>query len=116
MIVYCYPKCTTCKKALKYLEEKNIAYEEKNIKENPPKKEELQSWVDKNLVSLSKLWNTSGILYRERNLKEKLKEYSISQQLEMLSQEGMLLKRPIVVMEDKVLVGFHEKEWEENLK
>lgn len=113
MLFVCYPKCTTCQKAKKYLTEKGVAFEERDIKADNPTKEELSSWYQKSGLPLKRFFNTSGILYKEMQLKDKLPDMSEEEQLSLLVTDGMLVKRPIVVTEDKVLVGFKEKEWEE---
>ncbi len=113
MLYICYPKCTTCQKAKKYLDEHNISYEERNIKENNPTYKELKEWYNKSGLPLKRFFNTSGILYKEMKLSAKLAEMSEEEQLKLLSTDGMLVKRPIIVSENKVLVGFKEKEWEE---
>ncbi len=113
MLYICYPKCTTCQKAKKYLDEHNISYEERNIKENNPTYKELKEWYNKSGLPLKRFFNTSGILYKEMKLSTKLAEMSEEEQLKLLSTDGMLVKRPIIVSENKVLVGFKEKEWEE---
>jgi len=105
-----YPKCGTCQKAKSFLEKNNIKYEERNIKEENPTKEELKIWSKK--VPVKKLFNTSGILYRELSLKEKLPNMTEEEQIEILSSNGMLVKRPILITEDKILIGFKEKEYE----
>lgn len=108
----CYPKCTTCVKARKWLEENDIPFEERNIKENNPTYEELSVLYKKSGLPLRKFFNTSGILYREMDLKNKLENMSEEEMLRLLSTDGMLVKRPIAVNGDTVLVGFKEKEWE----
>ena len=113
MLFVCYPKCTTCQKAKKYLTEKGVAFEERDIRADNPTKEELSSWYQKSGLPLKRFFNTSGILYKEMQLKDKLPDMSEEEQLSLLATDGMLVKRPIVVTEDKVLVGFKEKEWEE---
>ena len=110
-----YPKCTTCKKCEKALQDLGIEYEYRNIKEDNPTKEELQSWLDKG-VQLKQLFNTSGMLYRELNVKERRKTDSEDQLLELLSSNGMLVKRPIVIQGDTVLVGNKSKEYQDQLK
>ena len=109
MIVYCYPKCTTCKKALAFLDENHISYETVNIKECPPKEEEIKSWL--RYVDIQKLFNTSGLLYKEWNLKEKLSSYSLEEKIQLLSSNGMLIKRPIAITKNQILIGFREEEW-----
>lgn len=105
-----YPKCSTCQKAYKALEELGIHAEYRNIKEENPTKEEIQSWIDQG-VALSKLFNTSGMLYRELNLKEKRKTYSDHQLVELLATDGMLVKRPIVIQGNTIIVGKKEDEY-----
>lgn len=112
----CYPKCSTCKKAENWLKENEISYELRNIKENRPSKEELEEWHKKSGLELKKFFNTSGMLYREMQLKDKLPSMSDEEKLELLATDGMLVKRPILVTEDKVFVGFKEKEWQDVVK
>lgn len=104
-----YPKCTTCKKAEKFLKDNNIQYVSRHIVENNPTKEELMEWIEKSGLEIKKFFNTSGILYREMNLKDKLKEMSNDEMVELLATNGMLVKRPILVTNDTVLVGFKEE-------
>ncbi len=112
----CYPKCTTCVKARKWLEENKIPFEERNIKENNPTYEELSGLYKKSGLPLRNFFNTSGILYREMDLKNKLDNMSEEEMLRLLATDGMLVKRPIAVDGDTVLVGFKEKDWERLLK
>ena len=112
----CYPKCTTCQKAQKWLDENNIEYELRNIKENKPTLEELTEWYKRSGLPLKKFFNTSGLLYKSMELKDKLPQMSVEEMLMLLSGDGMLVKRPILVSEKFVLVGFKEKEWEEKIK
>ena len=112
MLFVCYPKCTTCQKAKKWLEEQEMEFELRDIKEENPTKEELRVWHQKSGLPLKRFFNTSGMLYKEMKLKDRLPEMSEEEQLELLSTDGMLVKRPILVTEDKVLVGFRQKEWE----
>ncbi len=112
MLFVCYPKCTTCIKAKKWLEEKGIAFTLRDIKEENPTGEELALWHEKSGLALQKFFNTSGLLYRSLNLKEKLPSMSDEEKLSLLASDGMLVKRPILVTETAVLVGFREKEWE----
>ena len=112
MLFVCYPKCTTCQKARKWLEEQGISYEERDIKTENPQKEELKEWYKKSGLPLKKFFNTSGMLYKQMNLKDKLPDMSEEEQLELLATEGMLVKRPIVVDGDIVLTGFKAAEWE----
>ncbi|NLY77854.1 MAG: arsenate reductase family protein [Tissierellia bacterium] len=111
MIFVCYPKCTTCQKARKWLEENQVTYEERHIKENNPTIEELKDWHKKSDLPLKKFFNTSGMLYREMKLKEKLPTMSEEEQYRLLASDGMLVKRPILIGDDFVLVGFKEADW-----
>lgn len=108
----CYPKCTTCQKAQKWLDEKGMAYEVRNIKEQNPTFEELKLWYEASGLPLKKFFNTSGLLYKSMHLKDKLPTMSEEEQLRLLSTDGMLVKRPLAVKGDVVLTGFREKEWE----
>lgn len=112
MLFVCYPKCTTCQKAKKWLTEKGISFEERDIKTENPTKEELEAWYKKSGLSLKRFFNTSGILYKEMKLKDRLPEMTEDEQLTLLSTDGMLVKRPILISDEQVLVGFKEKEWE----
>ena len=111
----CYPKCTTCQKAQKYLDEKGVEYEVRNIKEENPAFEELEMWYKKSGLPLKKFFNTSGLLYKSMALKDKLPDMSEEEQLKLLSTDGMLVKRPLLIGEDFVLTGFREKEWAEKV-
>lgn len=111
MLFLCYPKCSTCQKAKKWLDEHNIEYTERNIAEDNPTYDELKEWYGKSGLPLKKFFNTSGLLYKDMQLKDKLPSMSEDEQLKILSTNGMLVKRPILVREDKVLVGFKEEEW-----
>lgn len=110
-----YPKCTTCKKAKKWLDEHSVSYEDRHIKEQNPSAEELKEWHERSGLPLKKFFNTSGLLYKEMNLKDKLKTMSEEEQFALLASDGMLVKRPIVVAENAVLVGFKEADWEKAL-
>ena len=112
MLFICYPKCSTCQKAKKWLDEHNVEYTERHIVESNPSYEELKLWHEKSGLVLKKFFNTSGLLYKELQLKDKLPEMSEEEQLKLLATKGMLVKRPIVVEGDTVLVGFRESEWE----
>lgn len=107
-----YPKCSTCKNASKFLEEKKIEYEYRNIVEECPKKEELKIWIKQSGYPIRKFFNTSGNVYKSLNLKEKMECLSDEEKLDLLSSNGMLIKRPILINGDQVLVGFKKKEWE----
>ena len=111
-----YPKCTTCQKAKKWLDDKTIQYEDRHIKEENPTYEELKEWYGRSGLPLKRFFNTSGLLYKELQLKDRLPEMSEEEQLKLLATDGMLVKRPLVVAEDFILVGFKEKEWEEKLR
>ena len=111
MLVLVYRKCSTCLKALKWLEDNHIVFEERPIVEQNPTYEELKEWYVKSGLPLKKFFNTSGLLYKELNLKDKLAEMSEEEQLQLLSTNGMLVKRPLVIGEDYVLTGFKESEW-----
>ncbi|AOH39619.1 arsenate reductase family protein [Dialister pneumosintes] len=108
-----YPKCSTCQKAKKWLDSHKIEYDDRHIVENNPTKEELKLWIAKSNKPIKKFFNTSGMLYREMELKDKLPQMTEDEQLDWLSSNGMLVKRPLVVGENFVLVGFKEREWEE---
>ncbi len=116
MLVLVYRKCSTCLKALKWLEENQVEFEERPIVEKNPTYEELKEWHQRSGLPLKKFFNTSGMLYKEMQLKDKLAEMSEEKQLKLLATNGMLVKRPLVVAEDFVLTGFKEKEWAEKLK
>ena len=108
-----YPKCSTCKKAEKFLKENNIEFINRNIVEENTSAEELALWMEKSGLEPRKCFNTSGVLYREMNLKDKIKTMSKEEMIEILSTNGMLVKRPLLVMDDKVLVGFKEENYKE---
>lgn len=110
-IFVCYPKCTTCQKALKWLKEKQVEVTIRNIKEDKPDRTELEAWYQRSKLPLKRFFNTSGNVYKELKLKDKLPELSEAEQLDLLATDGMLVKRPILVTEETVLVGFKEEEW-----
>lgn len=110
-----YPKCTTCRKAKKWLDEHAVSYEDRHIKEQNPTMEELKEWHAKSGLPLKKFFNTSGLLYKEMNLKDKLKTMSEEEQFALLASDGMLVKRPVAVTDNGVLVGFKEADWEKLL-
>ena len=112
MLFVNYPKCSTCKKARKFLEEKGVAFEDRDIKEQNPTVDELKEWIAKSGLPAKKFFNTSGMIYRQMELKDKLPNMSEQEMIELLATDGMLVKRPILVSEDKVLVGFRQAEWE----
>lgn len=111
----CYPRCTTCGKARKWLEEQGLEFAERHIKEENPTKEELAAWQEASGLPLSRFFNTSGQLYRTLGLKDKLAAMSREEQLELLAGDGMLVKRPLLISEDRVLVGFKEQQWRDAL-
>ncbi|MGN0539735.1 MAG: arsenate reductase family protein [Candidatus Fimenecus sp.] len=110
-----YPKCTTCQKAKKWLDDNGIEYESRHIKEQNPTYEELKKWYEQSGLPLKKFFNTSGLLYKSMKLKDKLPNMTEEEQLKLLATDGMLVKRPIIVWENVVLTGFREKEWAEKL-
>ena len=110
-----YPKCSTCQKAKKWLENNGVAFEDRHIVENNPTEEELKTWIAQSGYPVKKFFNTSGMKYRELGLKEKLETMSDEEKICLLASDGMLVKRPLVIGE-KILVGFREKEWESELK
>ena len=112
----CYPKCTTCQKAKKWLDDNKIEYELRDIKENNPSLDELTTWYKMSGLPLKKFFNTSGLLYKSMELKDKLLAMSEEEQLKLLATDGMLVKRPLLICEDFVLVGFKESEWSEVLR
>lgn len=115
MLVLVYRKCSTCLKALKWLEDHQVVFEERPIVEQNPTYEELKEWYEKSGLPLKKFFNTSGMLYKEMKLKDRLAEMSEEEQLKLLATNGMLVKRPLVVGEDYVLTGFKEAEWAEKM-
>lgn len=110
-----YPKCSTCQKAKKWLMAHGAAFEDRHIAEQNPTEEELTEWTARSGLELKKFFNTSGLKYKELGLKDKLPAMSDAEKIRLLASDGMLVKRPLVITEDKVLVGFKEKEWEEAL-
>ena len=115
MLFLYYPKCSTCQKAKKWLDANNISYEERHIVEENPTYEELKHWYENGDLPLKKFFNTSGMLYKEQKLKDKLPDMSEEEQLRLLATNGMLVKRPLIVEDNLVLTGFKEKEWTEKL-
>lgn len=106
-----YPKCSTCKKAKVFLESKNIQFIDRNIVTDTPSVEELKLWVEKFGIPMKKLFNTSGLKYKELNLKDKLSTLSVDEQFKLLASDGMLIKRPLLVGNDFILIGFKEEQW-----
>ena len=115
MVFLCYERCTTCKRAKAWLIDRGIAFTERPIKEENPSLEELRQWYQRSGLPLKKFFNTSGLLYKSMELKDKLPTMTEEEQLQLLATDGMLVKRPMLIMEDKVLVGFRENEWAEIL-
>lgn len=111
-----YPKCSTCQKAKKWLDENGFEYESRHIKEDNPSYEELKIWYEQSGMPLKKFFNTSGMLYKSMQLKDKLPQMSDDEQLRLLSTDGMLVKRPLIISDKVILTGFRVKEWEEKLK
>ncbi len=108
-----YPKCTTCQKAKKWLEDHGVSFTDRDIREGNPSVDELKQWHQRSGLPLKRFFNTSGMLYREMGLKDKLGGMSEEEQFELLASDGMLVKRPLLITGEKVLAGFREKEWEE---
>ena len=110
-----YPKCSTCQKAKKWLDTHKIEYTDRHIVENNPTYDELKEWYEKSGMPLKKFFNTSGMLYKEKQLKDKLPEMKEEEQLKLLASNGMLVKRPLIIEGNTVLTGFREAEWEKEL-
>ena len=115
MLFLCYPRCGTCQKARKWLDERGIAYTLRDIKEENPSRDELALWHRRSGLPLKRFFNTSGLQYKALNLKDRLPDMGEEEQLELLSTDGMLVKRPLLIGEDFVLAGFREKDWAEKL-
>lgn len=111
-----YPKCSTCQKAKKWLESNNIEFTDRHIIENNPTEEELTKWIKQSKKDIKKWFNTSGMKYKELNLKDKLVDMSEEDKIKLLASDGMIVKRPILITEKDILIGFREAEWEESLK
>lgn len=111
-----YPKCSTCQKAKKWLDENSVEYTDRHIIEDNPTYEELKTWYNKSGLELKRFFNTSGMLYRSMGLKDKLPSMSEDEQLKLLASDGMLVKRPLIISDKVILTGFREKEWAEKLK
>ena len=111
-----YPKCTTCQKAKKFLVDNGVTFTARHIKEENPTFDELKLWYEKSGLPLKKFFNTSGLLYKSMDLKNKLPNMSEEEQLKLLSTDGMLVKRPILITDNKILVGFRETEWLDTIK
>ena len=115
MLFLCYSRCSTCKKAQKWLDEQGIAYTQRDIKEDNPTLQELETWHQASALPLKKFFNTSGLLYKEQGLKDKLPTMTEDEQIALLASDGMLVKRPLLVGDDFVLPGFKPAEWENAL-
>lgn len=111
MLLVCYPRCSTCKKAQKWLDEHGISYDYRDIKEDNPTESELREWLDKSRLDVKRFFNTSGQLYKSMGLKDKLPDMSVDEKLSLLATDGLLVKRPILIDGGSVLVGFKEDEW-----
>ncbi|NLY84125.1 MAG: arsenate reductase family protein [Acholeplasmataceae bacterium] len=111
-----YPKCGTCRKARKWLEQQVIEFDSRHIVEKPPQSQELKLWWQRSGLPLKKFFNTSGVLYKKLSLKDKLGRMSEEEQLELLASDGMLVKRPLLIASDFVLVGFNAEQWESSLR
>ena len=116
MTFICYPKCTTCQKAQKWLEDNGVTYTLRNIKEDKPSYDELKAWYAESGLPLKKFFNTSGLLYKSLALKDKLPTMSEEETLQLLATDGMLVKRPLVIGDGFVLVGFKEADWQEKMR
>ena len=110
-----YPKCTTCKKAKKFLQENNVTFNDRDITIENPTVEELEKWIDLSGLEIKRFFNTSGVLYKEMKLKDKIKDMSREEMIKLLATDGKLVKRPLLICEDKVLVGFKEEQYKEIL-
>lgn len=115
MLLMYYPQCSTCKKALKWLNEHGVHYESRNIKTEKPSAEELRTWHQLSGMPLTKFFNTHGKLYRDLHLKTKLPMISEEEMINLLSSDGMMVKRPLLILDDQVLIGFNEEKWQEAL-
>ena len=116
MLFVCYPKCSTCQKAKAWLQERGVAFDERDIKQDNPTEQELRAWHEKSGLPLKRFFNTSGLQYKALGLKDKLPAMTEDEQYALLATDGMLVKRPLLVGNDFVLVGFKEAEWESRLK
>ena len=112
MIMIEYPKCSTCQKAKKYLENKSCEFIDRDIVKNTPSKDELNEIIKKSGKEVNKFFNTSGLKYKELKLKDKLPKMTYEEKIELLASDGMLIKRPLLILDEDVLIGFKEKEWE----
>lgn len=115
MLFIYYKKCSTCSNAKKFLDNHNIKYDERDIVLENPTEEEISSWIQQYNIDVNKLFNTSGLVYRNLNLKDKIKTMSVEEKISLLAQNGMLVKRPLLVMDENILIGFKEKDYYQNL-
>ena len=115
-IFIAYPKCSTCKRAKKWLEENNIEFDERNIIEETPTIKELEEWIKISGVDIKKWFNSSGLKYRELNLKDKLDNMNSQEKIKLLASDGMLIKRPLFISDKKIVIGFKEEEWKKILQ
>lgn len=115
MLFVCYPKCSTCQKAKAWLQERGVAFDERDIKQNNPTEQELRAWHEKSGLPLKRFFNTSGLQYKALGLKDKLPAMTEDEQYALLATDGMLVKRPLIIGEDFALPGFKVQEWEERL-
>lgn len=115
MLFVYYPKCSTCLKAKKWLDDNNIKYEERHIVEDNPKYDEFKKWYQRSGLPLKKFFNTSGLVYKNNNIKDKLLTMSEEEQLRLLASDGMLVKRPLLISDEFVLVGFKDDEWKNRI-
>ena len=115
MLFVCYPKCSTCQKAKAWLQERGVAFDERDIKQDNPTEQELRAWHEKSGLPLKRFFNTSGLQYKALGLKDKLPAMTEDEQYALLATDGMLVKRPLVIADDAVLVGFREPAWEQAL-
>ena len=111
MLILHYPKCSTCKRAIKFLKENNQKFKERDIVKENPNEEELKKWIKMSQKDIKKFFNTSGMKYRELNLKEKLKNMSDDEKIKVLASDGMLVKRPLLITKNEILIGFKEDDW-----
>ena len=115
MLILCYKKCSTCKSAIKWLDQQGLDYEVRDIKGDNPKYEELKLWYEKSKLPIKRFFNTSGLSYKALNLKDKLNTMNDEEKLQLLAEDGMLVKRPLVVAKNNILLGFKEEEWKQKL-
>ena len=115
MLVLCYEKCSTCKGAIKWLDQHGVKYEVRDIKGKNPTYEEIKQWYEKSKLPIKRFFNTSGLSYRALNLKDKMDSMGDEEKLKLLATDGMLVKRPLVITDDYILLGFNEEEWKQKI-